>query len=159
MGIARCVLAHQTYRFEHLVETGSKNAAKVADENQKAMLVTFMSDPRNLDNEQVARLYNMVAQQMDWKKITASAVAVWRDKCDDLIFARRHGAEKYRAGREMQVKRSAPTRPLLFWTMDGWDVELLYQHKPDKGATTYHNRLTMVVVLDASRHFRLRCRQ
>lgn len=135
-------LVHKAY------QTGSKNAAKVADENQKAMLVTFMSDPRNLDNEQVARLYNMVAQQMDWKKITASAVAVWRDKCDDLIFARRHGAEKYRAGREMQVKRSAPTRPLLFWTMDGWDVELLYQHKPDKGATTYHNRLTMVVVLD-----------
>lgn len=135
-------LVHKAY------QTGSKNAAKVADENQKAMLVTFMSDPRNLDNEQVARLYNMVAQQMDWKKITASAVAVWRDKCDDLIFARRHGAEKYRAGREMQVKRSAPTRPLLFWTMDGWDVELLYQHKPEKGATTYHNRLTMVVVLD-----------
>lgn len=135
-------LVHKAY------QTGSKNAAKVADENQKAMLVTFMSDPRNLDNEQVARLYNMVAQQMDWKKITASAVAVWRDKCDDLIFARRHGAEKYRAGREMQVKRSAPTRPLLFWTMDGWDVELLYQNKPDKGATTYHNRLTMVVVLD-----------
>ena len=135
-------LVHKAYT------TGSKNAAKVADENQKAMLVTFMSDPRNLDNEQVARLYNMVAQQMDWKKITASAVAVWRDKCDDLIFARRHGAEKYRAGREMQVRRSAPTRPLLFWTMDGWDVELLYQHKPEKGATTYHNRLTMVVVLD-----------
>ena len=135
-------LVHKAY------QNGSKNAAKVADENQKAMLVTFMSDPRNLDNEQVARLYNMVAQQMDWKKITASAVAVWRDKCDDLIFARRHGAEKYRAGREMQVRRSAPTRPLLFWTMDGWDVELLYQHKPDKGATTYHNRLTMVVVLD-----------
>lgn len=135
-------LVHKAY------QNGSKNAAKVADENQKAMLVTFMADPRNLDNEQVARLYNMVAQQMDWRKITAAAVAVWRDKCDDLIYARRHGAEKYRAGREMQVKRSAPTRPLLFWTMDGWDVELLYQHKPDKGATTYYNRLTMVVVLD-----------
>lgn len=128
---------------------GSKNAAKVADENQKSMLVTLMSDPRNLDNAQVAKLYNMVAEQMGWKKITASAVAVWRDKCDDLIYARRHGSEQYRAGREMQVKRSAPSRPLLFWTMDGWDVELMYQHKPEKGATTYHNRLTMVVVLDA----------
>ena len=128
---------------------GTKNAAKVADENQKSMLVTLMSDPRNLDNAQVAKLYNMVSEQMGWKKITASAVAVWRDKCDDLIYARRHGSEQYRAGREMQVKRSAPTRPLLFWTMDGWDVELLYQHKPEKGATTYHNRLTMVVVLDA----------
>lgn len=139
--------------FESLIHkaylNGSKNAAKVSDENQKSILVTLMADPRNLDNAQVAKLYNMVAEQMGWKKITASAVAVWRDKCDDLIYARRHGSERYRAGREMQVKRSAPTRPLLFWTMDGWDVELLYQHKPEKGATTYHNRLTMVVVLDA----------
>lgn len=136
-------LIHKAYR------TGVKNAAKVADDNQQAMLVTLMADPRNLDNAQVARLYNMVAQQMGWKKITASAVAVWRDKCDDLIYARRHGSEMYRANREMQVKRSAPTRPLLYWTMDGWDIELMYQHKPERGATTYHNRLTMVVVLDA----------
>ena len=136
-------LVHKAY------QNGSKNAAKVADENQKAMLVTFMSDPRNLDNEQVARLYNMVAQQMDWKKITASAVAVWRDKCDDLIYGYRRGREQYRASRSMQVKRSAPTRPLLFWTLDGWDVELLYQERNKNGVVTYTNRLTLEVVLDA----------
>jgi hypothetical protein len=136
-------LVHKAYT------TGSKNAAKVADENQKAMLVTFMSDPRNLDNAQVAKLYNMVAQQMDWKKITASAVAVWRDKCDDLIYAYRRGREQYRANRSMQVKRSAPTRPLLFWTLDGWDVELLYQERNKNGVVTYTNRLTLEVVLDA----------
>ncbi len=145
-------LVHKAYT------TGSKNAAKVADENQKAMLVTFMSDPRNLDNEQVARLYNMVAEQMNnageppaspWKKITASAVAVWRDKCDDLIYGYRRGREQYRASRSMQVKRSAPTRPLLFWTLDGWDVELLYQERNKNGVVTYANRLTLEVVLDA----------
>lgn len=140
-------LVHKAY------QNGSKNAAKVADENQKAMLVTFMSDPRNLDNEQVARLYNMVAQQMDWKKITASAVAVWRDKCDDLIYAYRRGDGQYRANRAMQVKRSAPTRPLLFWSFDGWDVELLYQEtvtaKDGTHCTTYHNRLKLEIVLDA----------
>ncbi len=52
----------------------------------------------------------------------------------------------------MQVKRSRPTLPMLYWTMDGWDAELLYQKKTvnSKGyeVTTYHNRLTMVVVLD-----------
>lgn len=49
----------------------------------------------------------------------------------------------------MQVKRSAPTAPLYYWTLDGWDVELLYQGVNDKGTTTYHNRPTVVVVLDA----------
>ncbi len=34
---------------------------------------------------------------------------------------------------------------MLFWTLDDWDVELLYQE-----TTTYHNRLNMVVVLDAT---------
>lgn len=140
-------LVHKAYT------TGSKNAAKVADENQKAMLVTFMADPRNLDNAQVAKLYNMVAQQMDWKKITASAVAVWRDKCDDLIYAYRRGEGQYNANRAMQVKRSAPKRPLLFWTLDGWDAELLYQDtvtdKDGTHRTTYTNRLTLEVVLDA----------
>ena len=136
-------LIHKAYT------NGCKNAAKVADENQEAMLVTLMSDPRNLDNAQVSRLYNMIAAQMGWKQISEGAVAVWRDKCDDLICARRHGQEYYRANREMQVKRSMPTRPLLFCTMDGWDIELMYQKKPERGATTYFNRLTMVVVLDA----------
>jgi hypothetical protein len=47
----------------------------------------------------------------------------------------------------MQVKRSKPTSPLFYWTMDGWDAELLYQ-KFENGRTTYHNRMTVVVVLD-----------
>jgi len=136
-------LVHKAYT------TGQRNAAKVATEENEAILVSLMADPRNLDNAQVAKLYNMVAAQMDWKKITSATVAVWRDKCDDLIYSYRLGGEKYRATREMQVKRSAPTRPLLFWTLDGWDVELLYQERNAKGVTTYTNRLTLEVVLDA----------
>ena len=136
-------LVHKAYT------TGQRNAAKVATEENEAVLVSLMADPRNLDNAQVAKLYNMVAAQMDWKKITSATVAVWRDKCDDLIYSYRLGGEKYRATREMQVKRSAPTRPLLFWTLDGWDVELLYQERNAKGVTTYTNRLTLEVVLDA----------
>lgn len=136
-------LVHNNYT------AGLKNAAKVATEENEAILVSLMADPRNLDNAQVAKLYNMVAAQMEWKKITSATVAVWRDKCDDLIYSYRLGGEKYRASREMQVKRSMPTRPLLFWTLDGWDVELLYQERNAKGVTTYTNRLTLEVVLDA----------
>lgn len=135
-------LVHKNYT------AGLKNAAKVATEENEAILVSLMADPRNLDNAQVAKLYNMMAAQMEWKKITSSTVAVWREKCEDLIFARRHGAREYFSTKAMQVKRSKPTRPLLFWTLDGWDAELFYQTKPEKGARTYTNRLKLEVVID-----------
>lgn len=135
-------LIHRTYI------TQNKNAAKVLDDNQVSAMAVLISDPRNLDNEQVARIYNSIAVQMGWKDITASTVAVWRDKLDDVIYARRHGAVAYRNDKAMQVKRSAPSYPLYYWTLDGWDVELMYQ-KQDGVRTTYHNRPTVVVVLDA----------
>lgn len=136
-------LIHKAYKVQ------SRNAAKIADNNQQSALAVLMSDPRNLDNEQVSRLYNMLAEQMQWKKISAATVAVWRDKLDDVIYARLHGATAYRNNKAMQVQRQAPTYPLQFWTMDGWDAELLYQKTNDKNVTVYHNRPTIVVVLDA----------
>lgn len=55
------------------------------------------------------------------------------------------------------VRRSAPTQPLYYWTADGWDVELLYQRTEvdTKGntRTTYHNRLTAVIILDPSHKY------
>lgn len=136
-------LIHKAYKAQ------IRNAAKVADNNQESALAVLMSDPRNLDNEQVSRLYNMLAEQMQWKKIGAATVAVWRDRLDDVIYARRHGVTAYRNNKAMQVKRKAPVYPLQFWTMDGWDAELLYQKTNDKNVTVYHNRPTIVVVLDA----------
>ena len=136
-------LIHKAYKVQ------SRNAAKVADNNQQSALAVLMSDPRNLDNEQVSRLYNMLAEQMQWKKIGAGTVAVWREKLDDVIYARRHGVSAYRNNKAMQVKRQAPTYPLQYWTMDGWDAELLYQSTNEKGVTVYHHRPTIVVVLDA----------
>lgn len=126
----------------------NRNAAKVDDEVKESFLVQFLADPRNLDNEQVSRVYNMVAEKMEWKKITAAAVAVWRDKLDTTTYAGRRGTVAFSNKKAMQVKRSAPTAPLYFWTLDGWDVELLYQ-KSEDGKTTYHHRPTVVIVLDA----------
>lgn len=131
----------------------SKNAGKVIDDNQVSALVMLMSDPRNLDNAQVARIYNTLAVQLKWKKITASTVAVWREKLDDVIYGRRHGNAAYQNNKAMQVKRRAPQYPLYYWTIDGWDVELMYQEtdtdKNGHSITTYHKRPTVVVVLDA----------
>jgi len=136
-------LIHNNYIEQH------KNAAKVLDEEQVNSLATLISDPRNLDDSQVAKLYNMLAETMKWKTITASTVANWRVKLDSAIYARRRGGKAWANDRAMQVKRRAPEFPLYYWTLDGWDVELAYQDKKEGKATTYTNRVTMVVVLDA----------
>lgn len=130
----------------------NNNANKVGDGVQENMLMVLLSDPRNLDNEQVARLYNTVAEQMKWHKITSGTVANRRDKFDTDMYARRRGLVAFSNTKAMQVKRSAPTRPLSYLTLDGWDVELLYQatatNKQGYSTTTYHNRPCVVIVLD-----------
>lgn len=126
----------------------NKSAAKIDDEVKESFILELVSDPRNLDNEQIRGLYNQVAEKMNWKKITAATVAIWRDKLDLASYAGRRGSIALSNSRAMQVKRSAPTAPLYYLTLDGWDVELLYK-KTENGTTTYHNRATVVIVLDA----------
>jgi hypothetical protein len=130
----------------------NKHAAKVDTEVKESVMTELLSDPRNLDNEQIRALYNTFANKLGWKPITASAVGVWRNKLYLVSYAGRRGETELRNKFTMQVKRAAPTAPLYFWTADGWDVELLYQKtttdKNGHSVTTYHNRLTVVVVLD-----------
>lgn len=135
---------------------GTRNAAKIDDDTKESLLVRLISDARNLDNAQIARLYNMVAELQGWDTITPSAVGVWRNKYDLVTAGGRLGATRFRNQKSMQIKRSRPTLPLLYWTMDGWTAELLYQktvtRKKKDGSeyqvTTYTNRLTLVLVLD-----------
>ena len=144
--------------FECLIHKNfcNKNSGKIVDDSQQAFIIELLADPRNLDNEQVAYLYNLVAEKMEWKKIQRSAVAVWRKKYATQIYPGRRGAVAFRNTKTMQVRRSAPTAPLYYWTLDGWDVELLYQQTEvrikkdgtESNVTTYHNRPTAVIVLD-----------
>lgn len=130
---------------------GTRNAAKIDDDVKESLLVRLISDARNLDNAQIARLYNMVAELQSWDTITPSAVGVWRNKFDLVTAGGRLGETRFRNQKSMQVKRSRPTLPLLYWTMDGWTAELLYQKTEERNGrtvTTYTNRLTLVVVLD-----------
>jgi hypothetical protein len=130
----------------------NKHAAKVDDGVKESVVTELLSDARNFDNEQVSLLYNLFAKKMGWKPISASAVGVWRNKLYLVSYAGRRGETAFRNRHAMQVKRASPSRPLYFWTADGWDVELLYQHsgtdRNGHSVTTYHNRLTVVVVLD-----------
>lgn len=129
----------------------TRNAAKIDDDTKESLLMRLISDARNLDNEQIARLYNVVAEKLGWKTITGAAVGVWRKKYDLVTAGGRLGETRFRNQKSMLVKRSRPTAPLLYWTMDGWVSELLYQKTETRNGrtiTTYTNRLTIVIVLD-----------
>jgi len=130
----------------------NKNAGKVTDTQQEATMRQLLRHHNNLDNEQIRTLYNIVAENLVWDKITAQTVANYRSKWDLETHGGRKGEISFDNTKAMLIKRSAPTFPLYYWTADGWDVELLYQKTEVDGngnsKTTYHNRLTVVLVLD-----------
>jgi hypothetical protein len=130
---------------------GTRNAAVIATPDQQAILVKVIANPLNHDNVQQANKYNECAAIMGWKPITPAAVATWKKKLDLVTTAARLGEKRFDSERAMQVTRSAPDSPLKFWTLDGWTAELFYQKEgtyDGRRATTYMNRLVIVVVLD-----------
>ncbi len=135
----------------------NKNNAKIFGEDKESIIITLISDRRNLQNTQIAMIYNEVAKKMGWKEITEGTVANWREKYTLESYAGRYGENKFRAEKTMQVKRARPKYPMLYWTADSWDVELLYQktseNKKGHKVTTYHNRLTVCVILDTSMNY------
>ncbi len=131
---------------------GKKNALKVKEREQEALIDELLAKHTNLDNELIASLYNMVGERLNWQSITAQTIGNRKKDSNLVIYAGRNGVSALSNNILMQNKRQAPSTPMLYWTLDGWDAELLYQDtKVDKrgySTTTYHNRLTMVVVLD-----------
>lgn len=129
------------------------NAYKTKESAQDAALRRIMSDYRNLNNEQIAKLYREhVARIEGWPAVSAATVANRRKKWKIYVEAGSRGEKQHNNRHGMQVKRRAPEHPLKLWTVDGWDVELMYQDtKTDKNGhsvTTYTNRLNAVIVLD-----------
>jgi hypothetical protein len=136
---------------------GSRNAAKVKDDKQLALIEELLNKHQNLNNEQIAAIYNTVAEMQSWKTIEAGVIAAKRKELDLFVFAGQHGETNLMHKKHMQIKRSGPSAAMLFWSMDGWDAELLYQKtKVDKNGntvTTYHNRLTAVLVVDPFNYY------
>ena len=145
-------IVHKNYRG---VNT---NAVKVHAGEQEDLLIALIAEHRNFDCEDIAKMYNAQcaarnAQQEqgkpEWKSITASTVRQWQKKVRFITTASKHGAAAFNNTMAYQVKRSAPSKAMYMWVLDGWDAELLYQSKKGN-RTTYHNRLTVEVVLDAA---------
>ena len=137
---------------------GNRNASKVQDERLEAVMHKLLSQHMNLNNVQIMEKYNEVAELMQMPLIKSPVtVEKYRKQMETTTLAHQRGTKVLRNRLEMQIKREAPTTALTYWTLDGWDVELLYQKQVvktgDDGSrhkrTTYDNRKTVVVVLDA----------
>lgn len=130
----------------------NQNTAKLKDEEATALLEQLIGKHTNLDAEQIAGIFNMMAGALGWKTITSTTVLNFKKKTELFTYASRRGVVSFRNTKGMQAKRKAPEKAYLYWTLDGWDVELLYQqretNKKGHAVTTYHNRITAVVVLD-----------
>lgn len=130
----------------------NQNASKLKEDKQLALLDSLLMKHTNLGNTTIATIYNAVAEEVNWQSITAQTVANRKEEANLVVYAGRNGASALSNNILMQNKRQAPSGSMLYWTLDGWDAELLYQKSvtDKKGyvTTTYHNRLTMVVVLD-----------
>lgn len=152
--LERTVADYKKQGYEILISgrIGNQNTAKIKTGEQLALLEELVRFHNNFDNEQIAKLYNTTATIVGWKTITAATVGNYREELDLHTYSGRRGETNFRNSRAMQVKRRAPSFPLYYWTLDGWDVELLYQknglNASGHSVTTYHNRLTAVVVLD-----------
>lgn len=161
--LRRKVREYEAEGWASLVHKGRGNtsAAKVKDERMAAVLHKLLSLHMNLNNVQVMDKYNEVAALTGMDKLRSpDTVERYRREMECTTLAHRRGATKMRNTLEMQVKREAPKTAFTYWTLDGWTVELLYQKKSEvmrrnggvikqQTLTTYHNRKTMVVVLDA----------
>lgn len=129
----------------------NKNAARVATPEQVALITKFIGYHTNPDCQEVADYYNTVCVALGWKTIDRRTVWNWAQRYGWAVDAGRYGAKEFMNSRAMQVKRFAPTAPMLYWTLDGWTVELYYKKRTEGkrgGRTTYCNRMTVVVVLD-----------
>lgn len=137
---------------------GNINAKKVTDERLEAVMHKLLSQHMNLNNVQIMEKYNEVAKLMEMPLIKSPVtVDKYRKQMESTTLGHQRGTKTLRNKLEMQVKREAPETALTYWTLDGWDVELIYQKQVlkvgDNGVrhkrTTYDNRKTVVVVLDA----------
>lgn len=134
----------------------NKNAAKVATPEQIAFITKFLGYHTNPDCQEVADYYNTACGSMEWKPIDRRTVWNWAQKYGWAVDAGRHGAKAYLNRYAMQVKRFAPTAPMLYWTLDGWTVELYYKKRVEgkRGMRTeYYKRMTVVVVLDPTNKY------
>lgn len=139
------------WRFGNKLAAKAKVDGKYNEDlhkKQEAIIRAAASKHQNFDAAQITRIVNLVFEKQGWPQLSSGTVANIKKKYAHLTTAGARGKRLYDSTLAMQVKRKVSEFPLLFCTLDGWTVELLYQDE-----SGYNNRLVMVVVLDACKKY------
>lgn len=122
---------------------------------QMAVISRLRAHPNNLDIVQLTDNYNKIARESGWLTLTPMRLnMLLREggREDVITIAERKGKKELRNRISIQERRRAPSQPLYYVTLDGWDVELAYQARvQDRNGnyiTRYDNRLVVVIILD-----------
>jgi hypothetical protein len=117
-------------------------------ERQVAVIRYCAALHNNLNAEQIRKMANTVFLKNGWKSVSVATIRNFIRDNKHVLTPGRRGKREYMSKVAMQNKRRAPGFPMVYWTLDGWTVELLYNQRGPKGME-YGKRLVVVVVLDA----------
>ena len=144
-------------RYPHKLPSTGKTLKRKVDQYEAEGFIALVHKNKGntsaaliRDEEDEAIMHKLLSQHMNLN----------RKMMESTTLGHQRGTTVLRNSLEMQHKREAPKTAMTYWTLDGWDVELVYQKRQpvDKKVdgetrtykkTTYHNRKTIVVVLDA----------
>jgi hypothetical protein len=142
---------------------GNKNGAKIGkvganvedkrgvyaperEADQLAVIRAVAANGNNLDAGQVAKVANSFFAEKGMKTVSTRTINRFINKNIHLLTTGRNGAKAHSNSVAMQVRRKVTPHPLMYWTLDGWTVELIYQERGAKGVE--YKRLVAVIVLD-----------
>lgn len=143
------VLPEKVEKSEEIVPKSANKQGAFALElyhQQMAVIRRCSEFHNNLDAAQVAKMANVVFETNGWETVSVETVRKIIAENEALLTAARHGKRAHDTNIGRQVKRKVTELPLVYWTLDGWTVELLYQERGPKGIE--YKRMVVVVVLD-----------
>lgn len=154
--LRRKIVDYKANGYDALISKnfGNKKAAKIGktengfdaevEKGTEALIRTAASKHNKFDAVQITRAVNALLTAHSLPTLSPETIRLRMNKFEHLTTAGNSGKRTHNNRIAMQVERVAPPHPLLYWTLDGWTVELLY-----KNENGYNNRMVMVVVLDA----------
>ncbi|MGZ9677441.1 hypothetical protein [Flavobacterium sp. GNP001] len=102
---------------------GMQNALKVKEREQEALIDELLAKHTNLDDA-----IDRLTLQYGWRTLKLAiddGSNYWESQKAEsnlVIYAGRNGVSALSNNMLMQSKRQAPSTPMLYWTLDGWDA-------------------------------------
>jgi hypothetical protein len=129
---------------------GNQNGRKI-NKDGIALIEELIGKHNNMNNVQIAMIYNAAGMEAGWEPITPKSIFRYRNELE--TEGSRKGVGVWRDKHDMVVERKRPSRPNYLWVGDGTPYELYFQfsqeNKDGHQVRKYHGRKVVYVVVDA----------